>query len=144
MCNDWVRQVDFDPAQTEFGVGAEGRVTCRQQFLQNSFNVTCRETAPGLFEWELGAHKCVREAQTPQRGGLAVAVAVPVVLVLVAAGALLLWFLLSSPLALSDSAPIPSVFDPPMGNLIVKTAVWSGTGVLGMPGSHSSCSQILL
>ncbi|CAM4568653.1 unnamed protein product [Caretta caretta] len=89
MCNDWVRQVDFDPAQTEFGVGAEGRVTCRQQFQQNSFNVTCRETASGLFEWELGAHKCLREAQAPQRGGLAVAVAVPVVLVLLAAGALL-------------------------------------------------------
>ncbi|XP_037758526.2 receptor-type tyrosine-protein phosphatase T isoform X2 [Chelonia mydas] len=63
MCNDWVRQVDFDPAQTEFGVGAEGRVTCRQQFLQNSFNVTCRETAPGHFEWELGAHKCVRKCK---------------------------------------------------------------------------------
>lgn len=68
MCNDWVRQVDFDPAQTEFGVGAEGRVTCRQQFLQNSFNVTCRETAPGLFEWELGAHKCVSECGEPALG----------------------------------------------------------------------------
>ncbi|XP_037758375.1 uncharacterized protein LOC119566615 [Chelonia mydas] len=105
MCNDWVRQVDFDPAQTEFGVGAEGRVTCRQQFQQNSFNVTCRETAPGHFEWELGAHKCVREAQTPQRGGLAVAVAVPMVLVLVAAGALLLWFLLSRKRQASASCP---------------------------------------
>ncbi|XP_043371143.1 receptor-type tyrosine-protein phosphatase U-like isoform X3 [Dermochelys coriacea] len=63
MCNDWVRQVDFDPAQTEFGVGAEGRVTCRQQFQQNSFNVTCRETESGHFEWELGAHKCVRKCK---------------------------------------------------------------------------------
>ncbi|CAM4667096.1 unnamed protein product [Lepidochelys kempii] len=105
MCNDWVRQVDFDPAQTEFGVGAEGRVTCRQQFQQNSFNVTCRETASGLFEWELGAHKCLREAQAPQRGGRAVAVAVPVVLVLLAAGALLLWFLLSRKRQASASCP---------------------------------------
>ncbi|CAM4667114.1 unnamed protein product [Lepidochelys kempii] len=67
MCNDWVRQVDFDPAQTEFGVGAEGRVTCRQQFQQNSFNVTCRETASGLFEWELGAHKCLTKCEIPKR-----------------------------------------------------------------------------
>ncbi|KAM7166759.1 uncharacterized protein RBU57_007494 [Macrochelys suwanniensis] len=154
MCNDWVKQVDFDPAQTEFGVGAEGRVTCRQQFQQSSFNVTCRETESGHFEWDSGEHKCVRnceipkpwdprlqfapegqfyalgdsvtlscpegyrpsppviycvrngsqpvwsetptcqqgEAQTPQPGGPALAVAVPVVLVLLAAGALLLWF----------------------------------------------------
>ncbi|XP_077673090.1 uncharacterized protein LOC144264944 [Eretmochelys imbricata] len=63
MCNDWVSQVDFDPAQTEFGVGAEGRVTCRQQFQQNSFNVTCRQTASGHFEWELGAHKCLRKCK---------------------------------------------------------------------------------
>ncbi|KAH1168919.1 hypothetical protein KIL84_013509, partial [Mauremys mutica] len=66
MCNDWVRQVDFDPAQTEFGVGAEGRVTCRQQFQQNSFSVTCRETEPGRFEWDSGAHKCVRKCKIPK------------------------------------------------------------------------------
>uniref|UniRef100_A0A8C4WQU4 Uncharacterized protein n=1 Tax=Gopherus evgoodei TaxID=1825980 RepID=A0A8C4WQU4_9SAUR len=63
MCNDWVRQVDFDLAQTEFGVGAEGRVTCRQQFQQNSFSVTCRETESGRFEWDLGAHKCVKKCE---------------------------------------------------------------------------------
>ncbi|XP_039400315.1 uncharacterized protein LOC120407969 [Mauremys reevesii] len=66
MCNDWVRQVDFDPAQTEFGVGAEGRVTCHQQFQQNSFRVTCRETEPGLFEWDWGAHQCVRKCEIPR------------------------------------------------------------------------------
>ncbi|XP_050799494.1 receptor-type tyrosine-protein phosphatase kappa-like isoform X3 [Gopherus flavomarginatus] len=66
MCNDWVRQVDFDPAQTEFGVGAEGRVTCRQQFQQNSFSVTCRETESGRFEWDLGAHKCVKKCKIPK------------------------------------------------------------------------------
>nr|XP_042702588.1 uncharacterized protein LOC122173047 [Chrysemys picta bellii] len=66
MCNDWLRQVDFDPAQTDFGVGAEGRVTCRQQFQQNSFNVTCRETESGRFEWDLGANKCVRKCKIPR------------------------------------------------------------------------------
>ncbi|XP_053887216.1 uncharacterized protein LOC128838816 [Malaclemys terrapin pileata] len=66
MCNDWVRQVDFDPAQMEFGVGAESRVTCRHQFQQNSFSVTCRETEPGRFEWDLGAHKCVRKCKIPR------------------------------------------------------------------------------
>ncbi|XP_039400686.1 receptor-type tyrosine-protein phosphatase kappa-like isoform X2 [Mauremys reevesii] len=66
MCNDWVRQVDFDPAQTEFGVGAEARVTCRQQFQQNSFSVTCRETESGRFEWDSGAHKCVRKCEIPR------------------------------------------------------------------------------
>ncbi|CAM5125986.1 unnamed protein product [Eretmochelys imbricata] len=33
-----------------------------------------------------------------------------------------------------------SFSDPPMGNPIVKTLIWSGTGVLGMPGYYSSCS----
>ncbi|XP_065454673.1 receptor-type tyrosine-protein phosphatase kappa-like isoform X2 [Chrysemys picta bellii] len=66
MCNDWMRQVDLDPAQTEFGVGAEGWVTCRQQFLQNSFNVTCRETESGRFEWNFGAHMCVRKCKIPR------------------------------------------------------------------------------
>ncbi|XP_034630745.1 uncharacterized protein LOC117879582 [Trachemys scripta elegans] len=157
MCNDWMRHVDFDPAQTEFGVGAKGRVTCHQEFQQDSFSVTCREMESGRFEWDSGAHTCVRkckiprtwdsrlqfapkrqfyapgelvtlscregyrpsppmivcarngsqpvwsdtptcqqgEAQTPQPGGLAVAVAVPVVLVLLGAGALLRWFVLA-------------------------------------------------
>ncbi|XP_074923610.1 uncharacterized protein LOC116831143 isoform X2 [Chelonoidis abingdonii] len=166
MCNDWVRQVDFDPAQTELGVGAEGRVTCHQQFQQNSFSVTCKEMKSGRFEWDLGAHKCVRkceiprtwdsrlqfapkgqfytpgdlvtlscpagyqpsspvivcarngsqavwsetptcqqgEAQTPQPGGLALAVAVPL-LVLLAAGVLLLWFMLTRKRQASASRP---------------------------------------
>ncbi|KAM9138776.1 receptor-type tyrosine-protein phosphatase kappa-like isoform 2-T2 [Pangshura tecta] len=66
MCNDWARQVDFDPAQTEFGVGAEARVTCREQFQQNSFSVTCRETESGRYEWDSGAHKCVRRCKIPR------------------------------------------------------------------------------
>uniref|UniRef100_A0A8C3T3S6 Fibronectin type-III domain-containing protein n=1 Tax=Chelydra serpentina TaxID=8475 RepID=A0A8C3T3S6_CHESE len=68
MCNDWLRQVDFDPAQTEFGVGAEGRVTCRQQFQPSSFSVTCRETESGHFEWDSGKHKCVSECGEPALG----------------------------------------------------------------------------
>ncbi|KAM9138987.1 uncharacterized protein ACDP82_008613 [Pangshura tecta] len=68
MCNDWARQVDFDPAQTEFGVGAEARVTCREQFQQNSFSVTCRETESGRYEWDSGAHKCVSECGEPALG----------------------------------------------------------------------------
>nr|XP_042702919.1 uncharacterized protein LOC101946296 [Chrysemys picta bellii] len=66
MCNDWMRHVDFDPAQTEFGVGAKGRVTCRQEFQQDSFSVTCREMESGRFEWDSGAHTCVRKCEIPR------------------------------------------------------------------------------
>ncbi|XP_067399680.1 receptor-type tyrosine-protein phosphatase epsilon-like [Emydura macquarii macquarii] len=63
MCNNWTKQVDFDPAQLEFGAGAEVLVTCRQQFQQLSFKVTCKVTASGRFEWDFGDHKCVRKCK---------------------------------------------------------------------------------
>ncbi|EMP29192.1 Microtubule-actin cross-linking factor 1, isoforms 1/2/3/5 [Chelonia mydas] len=115
----------------------------KPRMAEESSSGSSSSPSPGdTLPWNLAKHQRTKRTKSSSGSGTVLDPAERAVIRIAALSRALA--VSHSPLALSDSAPIPSVSDPRTGNQIVKTLVWSGTGVLAMPGYHSSCSQILL